>query len=193
MIIDYKKIENTNTEFYHNHFENLQPDHHLVRTPGEWYKLLTYISYLYDDILILDVGTNWGESAIALSQNKNNRVISYDIKTIWDMPFLKDYSNLEFKLMDIKDESDDIIKQAKIIVFDIAHDGIQEKRFTDKLKDIDYKGYMICDDIYSPHHPEMRPWWDSLTDEKYDITDIGHSLGTGLVNYYNDKNIKIIK
>jgi poly(3-hydroxybutyrate) depolymerase len=39
----------------------------------------------------------------------------------------------------------------------------------------------------------MKVWWDGLKVEKYDITDIGHTWGTGLLNYYQDGNIQIIK
>ena len=94
--------------------------------------------------------------------------------------------------MDINNENEDVIKSAKIILLDIAHDGWQERKFTDMLKRIDYKGILICDDIHCPFYPQMEPWWNSLDGEKYDITDIGHMWGTGLINYGSEK-IEIIK
>jgi hypothetical protein len=148
---------------------------------------------MFDGITILDVGTNWGDSAISLSQNPKNKVITYDIEHIWNYPFSVNYPNLEFKLMDIIKESEDIIMSSKIIFLDIAHDGIQEKSFTDLLSKIGYKGYVFCDDIHLPWEPLMETWWNSLNIEKYDLTDIGHSWGTGFINYYQDGNIKIIK
>jgi predicted O-methyltransferase YrrM len=200
MVLKLEDINKTNTEFYQKYFLNMKNDHHLVRMPGEWYKFLTYLTNLYNDITILDVGTCWGESAIALSQNKSNKVITYDIHTLWEKEFnpnrrdfLQDFDNLEMRVTDIKNESDNLIKSAKIIVFDIAHDGIQEKNFTDRLERIGYKGYVICDDIFSPWYPKMKPWWNSITTEKYDITDLAHNSGTGLINYYEDKNITIIR
>lgn len=205
MIIEYDKIKNFDTSFYKKNFK-YDETHHLARQVGEHYKLLAYLSHLYDDILILDVGTCWGESAVALSQNSKNRVITYDIHNLYTkegeyagkieesyMPFLDTYSNLELKIMDISNESDDLIKSAKIIFLDIAHDGIQEKNFTDRLDKIGYKGYVFCDDIFCPYYPTMTPWWNSLTIEKYDLTEVGHSWGTGLLNYYQDKNVQIIK
>ena len=141
----------------------------------------------------MDVGTNWGESAVSLAQNPRNKIITYDIRKIWELPFLDNYSNLEFKLMDISKENDNIIKSAKIIFLDIAHDGMQEWSFTDRLLSIGYKGYLICDDIFAPFYPMMKPWWDSINIEKYDLTEIGHTWGTGLVNYYRNNDVKIIR
>lgn len=202
MIIDYKKVRSISTEPYKKDFNYdgytapLDNTHQFADergNNGEHYKLLTYLSNMFDGITILDVGTNWGDSAISLSQNKNNKVISYDIMHIWNFPFAKDYTNLEFKLMDINDEDPEIIKSAKLIFFDIAHDGVQEQKFTDMLERIGYKGYVLCDDINLPWAPWMKVWWDGLKVEKYDITDIGHTWGTGLLNYYQDGNIQIIK
>jgi hypothetical protein len=200
MLLDLEKINNTNTDFYQKYFLNMTPEHHLIRMPGEWYKFLTHISYMYNNITILDVGTCWGESAIALSQNQNNKVITYDIHTLWQKEynpdrrdFLQDFNNLEIRIKDINTEVDSVLLSAKIIIFDIAHDGYQEKIFTDRLEQIGYKGYVICDDIFSPWYPNMKHWWEGIQTEKYDITDLAHNSGTGLINYYQDNNITIIR
>jgi hypothetical protein len=194
MIIDYKQISQIDTNFfrklYGNEFFEIS---HLSSEVGEHYKLLIYLTNLYSNITILDIGTNTGESAIALAQNKTNKVISYDIQNKVLVKMTEEYPNIEHKIMDIANESDDIIKSAKIIMFDIAHDGIQEKNFTDRLNTIGYKGFLICDDINCPFYPSMNPWWNSIEIEKYDISDIGHHWGTGLVNYYGDNSIEIIK
>jgi hypothetical protein len=193
MILDYKKIFDTDTSFYNDYFDLSPVGHHLSQNKGEHYKLLTYISNLYNDITILDLGTNWGESALALAQNKTNTIITYDIVPHHDISFLKDYSNIDFRLMDIANENESVIKSAKIIMLDIAHDGVQERNFTDMLSRIGYKGYLICDDIFCPYYPNMEPWWKSINIEKYDISEVGHVYGTGLVNYYQDNSVKIIK
>jgi predicted O-methyltransferase YrrM len=212
MIIDFNKIKNISTEFYRKTYKYGE-SHHLNVEVGEHYKLLTFLTNSFDDILILDVGTNWGESAVALSQNKKNKVITYDITTKWpqyvngsliedgslsefidqsvDKPYLNQYKNLEFRMMDIANESDEVIKSSKMIFLDIAHDGDQERSFTDRLERIGFKGLLFCDDIFSPDHPNMKPWWESITREKYDLTDLGHRSGTGLVNYSDDEIIII--
>ncbi len=191
MIIDYKKIQEINTKFFHNYYVFNEP-HHFVSPTGEHYKLLTYISFLYDGITILDIGTADGASCLALAQNKKNKVISYDIANV-TLPFSNDYPNVTFKNIDINTEDVDIIKSAKIILLDAKHDGIMEKTFTDILDKIDYKGYVICDDVYSSIHPQNSEWFNSLTIEKYNLTEIGHIHGTGLLNYYKDNKVSIIK
>lgn len=203
MIIDYKKIREISTQDYMKHYQYpgytspLDDTHHFAdaraKKGGEHYQLLTYLTNLFDDILILDVGTNWGDSAISLSQNRKNRVITYDIEHIWNYPFSDSFENLKFRLMDINKEDIEIIKSAKLIFLDIAHDGFQEQIFTDMLKRIDYKGFVVCDDIHLPWSPQMNVWWNSIDVEKYDLTDIGHTWGTGLINYYQDNQVKLIK
>jgi len=204
MIIDYSKIKNIDTSIFKKHFnfpeypysvDKGHPDatHHLFRE-GEHYQFLVYLTMMYDDVLILDVGTSWGESAVSLSQNPKNRVISYDILKRWVGNPFSDYTNLEFKIMDINKEDENLIKSAKIIFLDIAHDGQQEWVFTDMLTRIGYQGYVVCDDIHSPNYRMMDAWWDSLRIEKYDITDglKKYPHGMGLINYYQDGNIEFI-
>lgn len=199
MILNYKDIMSVDISFFKKDF-TFDNTHHLARESGEHYKLLKYISDQFNNILILDVGTNWGESCVSLAQNFSNKVITYDVESRWssvneakkNMPFLKNYPNIEFKLLDINKEDIDIIKSAKIIFLDIAHDGIQEKRFTDTLSEIGYDGYLICDDINAPFYPMMNPWWNSISINKYDVSEVGHTWGTGIVNYTGNP-ISIIK
>jgi hypothetical protein len=37
----------------------------------------------------------------------------------------------------------------------------------------------------------MRKWWDEIQEEKYDVSDVAHSSGTGLVNFGNKFKIEI--
>jgi hypothetical protein len=84
--------------------------------------------------------------------------------------------------LDINLEDSETIKGCKLILLDIdPHDGIQETVFTNKLANINYKGFIICDDIHL--NIGMRNWWNSLNVEKYDLTDIGHMSGTGMLVY----------
>ena len=48
----------------------------------EPYRLLVHIAYSFNHIKIADVGTNRGASALALSQNINNKVFSLDIADV---------------------------------------------------------------------------------------------------------------
>ena len=78
MIIDYKKVLNTNTDFYKNYY-TFDNTHHFAQITGQHYKLLTYVSHLFDGKTILDVGTYDGGSCLALAQNKKNTIITYDV------------------------------------------------------------------------------------------------------------------
>jgi hypothetical protein len=197
MIIDYKKVAETNTEYFKKYY-TFDNTHHFAQQTGQHYKLLTYITSLFDNITILDIGTYDGASCLALAQNKNNKVLTYDIPNIHypnltDLPFLSDYPNVTRKIMDINTEDSEIIKSAKVILLDIVHDGIAEKQFSDKLEAIGYTGYVFCDDVFSLHHPKCTEWFAGLKIEKYNLTETGGHNGTGLLNYYNDNSVIIKK
>jgi len=185
MILSKKLIFEENLEFFNDEMSAFP----YLKDKTEHYRLLSYLTKNYHDIIIIDAGTSFGHSCKSLSQNRRNKIITYDI-TYRDFTFFKEYGNIEFKQLDINKESSEIIKSADIILLDIdPHDGDQEKKFTDYLIEIGYKGYVICDDIFL--NQNMKNWWDSIGIEKYDITEIGHFSGTGIINFYQDKNFKI--
>jgi len=176
MKLNFKEIESTNIDYFLCQ-SNTNPFN-----PNEHYRLLTYLARQYNGITIIDAGTHTGLSCLSLVQNEKNSIISYDIVDK-NIDFLKPYNNVELKTLDINMEDADIIKSAEIILLDIdPHDGEQEKRFTNLLNEISYEGYVLCDDIHL--NGGMRDWWGGITDiEKYDITEIGHGSGTGLLCY----------
>jgi hypothetical protein len=182
MIINKKEIFEQNLDFFN--FD--MASYPYLKAKKEHYRLFTYLTKLYNNITLIDAGTSHGHSCLALAQNPLNKVITYDIFDK-DFPFFNNYTNVEFKKLDINKEEPTIIKSAKIISLDIdPHDGKQEKIFTDYLIKIEYKGYVICDDIHI--NGPMKQWWDSIKIEKYDITDVGHFSGTGVINFNEDKN-----
>lgn len=145
----------------------------------EHYKLLAYISSLYDDISILDIGTNRGFSALALSYNKLNKVHSFDLYELKELKSpLPD--NITFYINNIlNEEYKDLILKSKIILVDTFHDGSFEKKFHSYLNEINYKGILLLDDIKL--NDKMIDYWDSIEEEKKDISKVGHWSGTGLV------------
>ena len=64
---------------------------------------------------------------------------------------------------------------------DVNHDGKFEKIFYEHLKEINYKGLILCDDIYL--NEPMKRWWNDIEEEKYDLTYKGHWSGTGLIYF----------
>jgi hypothetical protein len=118
---------------------------------------------------------------LALSTNQNNTVYSFDISNSLDLNHVP--SNINF----INDEVtsgryDDLILESKIILLDTYHEGEYEREFLNHLEKLNYKGILICDDIFL--NTPMMEFWNDIKQDKSDITKLGHSTGTGIV-YFN--------
>jgi hypothetical protein len=179
MKINYKEVLSTPVDY----FSGIGLE--WPKRDGEHYRLLTYLAKQFTGITFIDAGTYQGLSCLALAQNVDNTVISYDIE-YKNIPFLSAYKNVYLKTLSINDETAAIIKSAHVILLDVdPHDGIQEKVFTDKLNAIGYTGYVLCDDIHL--NKPMTDWWNSIEGpKKYDLTKVGHMHGTGLLCYGTD-------
>lgn len=140
----------------------------------EHYKLLAYVSKLLNNVHILDVGTFLGYSAIALSQNPTNKVISYDINKQHKQ---SDTHNTFYRIGDAREYED--FGSVKLILLDTYHDGSYEKLFIDHLRSIQWSGILLMDDLHE--YKQLKAIYDVLPEEKYDITHLGHWSGTGLV------------
>lgn len=153
---------------------------YFLDVPGkEHYKLLAYFSNQHENSTLLDIGSYKGCSALALSYNDSNNVISFDIRS--DLKRIYEYpKNVQFIVDDISNGNyNDIILSSPFIMLDTDHDGIFEHMFYEYLKDIKYKGLVLLDDIH--YNDAMKLFWNSIKHEKYDISEFGHHSGTGLV------------
>lgn len=148
----------------------------------EHYRLLAYISKLFNDSILFDIGTNRGYSAIALSANPTNKVISYDIvkmpnvDNIINSPSNK---NIEFKIGNFMELED--AHKTNFILLDTVHDGKSEFEVIEFLKNIKWNGILLLDDINCEYFPALNDVWNNLDLEKYNITKKGHWSGSGLV------------
>lgn len=145
------------------------------------YRLLAYIStILPNGSKILEIGTRWGVSSVALSKNQSVHVTTCDIE---DQASFVKRENVKF----IQADGFDLLEEYKdvdLIFMDVdPHDGIQEKKMLKKLSDIDFKGILILDDIHL--NKEMENFWNSIPFDKFDITQFGHYSGTGIVFFGN--------
>jgi predicted O-methyltransferase YrrM len=196
MIIDTQKVNEIDmTELSVFLFGNQE---YFLKTEGEPYKLYAYISTLVNNKTILDVGTRDGLSALAFSYNLNNKVISYDLVEQGASNIKKE--NVEFKIMDFRSDKSLNYKDIAVIMIDVdPHDGIQEKEMFKFLKDKNWSGLLILDDILNnwpiaipgANPQEMNNWWNSIEEEKYDVSHVGHYSGTGIVNLGNKYKITI--
>lgn len=157
------------------------------------YRLYSYLTTFFNEITILDIGTLNGRSAVALSHNESNRVISYNLVDNIQFPNHPIYtkSNIEFRIKNVMDDlTSDFIQSnnVQIVMIDIDHYGDAEKQMIERLRDIGYSGIIIMDDT---HHPdkEMKVCMEKLWTEldsienlvKYDFTTYGHCSGTGVL------------
>ncbi len=149
----------------------------------EHYRLLAYISTLFNNNKLLDIGTRYGSSAVALSYNESNIVDTFDIVNEIDDK-VKRKSNINFHQENIFN-SLELILSYPVILLDIdPHDGILEQKLINYLINNKYQGILILDDI-STMWPDMNKLWTELNIKKFDITHIGHISGTGLIDFSN--------
>jgi hypothetical protein len=144
----------------------------------EHYRLLSYFSTLFSNTTLLDIGTYKGNSALALSYNNLNKVYTFDLENYVEL--YKHPSNIEFYIDNILDvKYRELILSSPFILVDTFHDGILESNFHNYLSMIRYQGYLMLDDIKL--NSDMINYWDSIKEEKYDISMFGHWSGTGIV------------
>jgi hypothetical protein len=152
---------------------------YLEREAGvDHYKLLGWLSNQIDNSIISEIGTCDGMGLLALSLNKTNKVISYDI---FDYPnkHLIPENGQRVICEKVFNYFEDVSKSS-IIFYDANHNGNDEYNFYLELKKLNWKGILIYDDIYLTD--AMKSFWEKIDLHKEDWTDIGHSLcGTGAI------------
>ena len=176
-----------------NHEYLVDKNYYDLKSGVQEYRLYSYLSTFFNNTTILDIGTLNGRSAIALSHNDTNKVISYDIINNIKTNNHKIYSkiNITFNIKNIlNDLTEELIKDVKIIMIDIDHYEIIEKQIISKLNKLNFSGIIILDDI--TNHPDpyvnecMNKLWDNLEYTKYDVTKSGHFSGTGIIIMNDD-------
>ena len=121
--------------------------------PNDWlsagqseYRLYGYLSTFFNQSYILDVGTRNGGSALALSYNETNKVISYDLVEQGASQIEKD--NITFKIQDFREDETLEWDKISIIMIDVdPHDGVQEVEMMEFLEEKGWKGILLLDDI----------------------------------------------
>ena len=152
------------------------------------YRLYAWLSTKFNNTTILDVGTRTGGSALALSYNDKNKVISYDLVEQGASSGIKK-DNITFKVQDFREDDTLDYDNISIIMIDVdPHDGTAEEEMFEYLEDKGWKGLVLLDDI-GPQWPEIEDFWNRITFPKLNVTEIGHMSGTGLVNFDEKHNI----
>jgi predicted O-methyltransferase YrrM len=204
MEINFKDVIKTDISFLLDYYDNIG---HIASSQQEifpqieHYKLLTYLSFKFNGVTIIDAGTHHGLSSICLAQNKNNTVVSYDIVNIdkyaklcpfQHTPIGDNYPNITYMTQDINEVDNEVLNKADFIFLDIIHDGSEETKFSNKLIEMKYKGFVLCDDVGLSgelRYP-LDNWFNNLPWSKYDLTKVGHFSGSGLLDC-GDKGVKL--
>lgn len=169
--------------------------HELFEKVGkEHYELLIYLSTLFNNSNIIDIGTHRGFSALCLSYNDSNVVHSFDILNKIQIASIYKKKNIKYYINDLwKDKTyHDLVLNAPLIFLDVdPHNGEMEFEFYNFLVKNNYRGILVCDDIHY-FKPMKILFWDKIPDEKkYDITKYGHWSGTGII-FFNEEDKYII-
>jgi hypothetical protein len=159
------------------------------------YPFYAYLSTLFNNTLILEIGTFQGGSACMLSHNESNKVISYDV--VESLLGEIDRDNIEFKIGNFMDDEIDYDK-IDLITIDAAHDGNSEIEMVKYLENNWKGGILFLDDIHNNSGGNMSGFWNSFDKKRhevFDVSDIGHgySLGSGFVNFNRYFEVNIIE
>ena len=109
--------------------------------------MYAWLSKQFNNTTILDVGTRTGGSALALSYNDKNKVISYDLVEQGASSGIKK-DNVEFKIQDFREDDTLDYDNISIIMIDVdPHDGTAEEEMFEYLEEKGWKGLVLLDDI----------------------------------------------
>eukprot|EP00984_Skeletonema_dohrnii_P026103 scaffold15397_cov89-Skeletonema_dohrnii-CCMP3373.AAC.3 len=212
LIIDYAKIRSMDKSPLKlvQDFTNEQHVKFMLGDAGtEHYPFLNYLSATYGDCRhFSDIGTRVVASAAALGSNLKSPVWTFDIpesierQAAYRGDTEANYQakaksiglNIKFHNVDLLKVSDEELKKyfaTWFVMLDTFHkpDTVPfEREFFQRLLDIGFKGILGLDDIHL--NDEMKKWWKELQDgavvggyTTYDISEVGHFSGTGLVDF----------
>ena len=177
-----------------------------------YYSILAYLSTLFNDSIIVELGTLYGNSAAALAYNKTNKVYTYDIESKEEAVSkfkLEEFKNIEYIITNCIEDNwqrqtdRDIILSSKLIFLDVDPldgniKGEQENKVLNFLISNNWKGVLVCDDIGAEWIDEfrdasystlpIRKWWESIDLPKFNIiSNYSSPTGTGIICFDNQK------
>ena len=217
--IDYDKIRRIDKRPLENLQNFTTPAYvkHMLNDAGkEHYPFLNYLSNTYGDCRhFADIGTRVIASSIALGSNLKSPVWTFDIPGSKERHAAfrghteEQYQektksiglSIKFHNVDLLEVSDEELKDyfgTWFVMLDTFHEPDTtpfEREFFQRMRDIGFRGILGLDDIHL--NPEMKKWWKEVQDgaidggyTTYDITEVGHFSGTGLVDFSGKVLIK---
>jgi hypothetical protein len=185
--MELKDLSSINYDDYYLNKLNIYNTDFYDISSKQHYRLLSYLSSLFNFSTIMDIGTHQGYSSLALSFNETNIVYSFDIVDNKTEPNIINRDNIRF-IMDnlwddkIQDNWKSIILSSPFIFLDVdPHNGKMEYEFYQFLLKNNYTGFLVCDDIWEFSDMRNHFWYKINHDYCYDVTHLGHLSGTGII------------
>lgn len=155
--------------------------------PREHYRLLAALSsFIHPSETIVDIGTCYGDSALALSYS-GHRIESFDVADlVGERALPSTVHRHQADLFDptIREARAQTLLDSGLILIDIApHAGTQELEMVRWLQANSYQGLIVLDDIW--WYKEMRDnlWYRIEPRYRTDVTAFGHWSGSGIVSF----------
>jgi hypothetical protein len=181
-----------------NHKYLVDTNYYDLKSGQQEYRLYSYLTTFFNNCIILDIGTHQGRSAVSLSHNISNKVISYNI--VDEIPdkshIIYKKLNIDFRIKNVlNDLTRDLVQKVKIVMIDIDHFGKIEGLILNKLYQQGFSGIILLDDIHHPQPREkilMENLWKNINIKKYDLTNYGHFSGTGVVLMNTNIDLELV-
>ena len=169
-------------EFVKNDSQLSHTYNEFINKPGkEHYRLLAYLSTLLNNANIIVISSSSCKiNSFALKFNPNNKVHIFNQYIINELCYnTNSNSNSNSNRNELISK---LILNSSIIFVDIEpHDGIDEYKFYTWLKNNNYKGLLIFDNIWYFKNMRNNLWYLIPPSEKVDLTRVGHISGIGIV------------
>jgi len=154
--------------------------------PGEHYRLLAGLVRVLKPKTVVEIGTATGLSALCMREHC--RVVTFDVVPwhSWKNTVLREDDFGKQLVQHVGDlgqwavmeKHGELMREAGLVFIDATHDGELEARLFENLERINYRGYVLMDDI---RVWTMLKMWREIKQPKLDLTSFGHWSGTGLV------------
>lgn len=198
IILENNYLDSINLDNLNKYSTGISKQYFILKSGQEPYRLLYYFATLFNDSTLIDLGTSNGGSALALSHNETNQIISFDIQERSETSYYQNnntfekvpkFKNVDFIISENFMKYIELFLKAPFIYLDIAHDGIWENILLESLINNNYKGLVMMDDIHE--FPEMKKIWNKISFKKFDLTKYGHWSGTGIIDFNNNIELEL--
>lgn len=187
ILLSRQALSEIDLSSYLGHINRNDHKKNFVAPPGEnHYYLLAYLSSQINNSTIIELGTHHGTGTLALSLNKSNKVITYDVRDVFGIkPQPENVQRVIGNIFKLQQQS--LLLESALIFLDTAHLGDFEWQVYSFLLENNYRGILLLDDIH--WNKPMKEFWSKIDTLKYDVTNLGHGVcpdglaGTGLVDF----------